>query len=94
MARAMCCDRCGEFFKFDDEKMYDRKYRLLDRSIKGHAMVKGDWAGFVDICDKCYEKLEQFMDNKDFLCPDEYLEHGDGTVVYPNGKVEKVIKED
>ena len=70
MARAMCCDRCGEFFKFDDETYSDRKYKLLDHTKRGSCMLNGDW---VDLCDKCYEKLEQFMDNKDFLYPDETL---------------------
>lgn len=65
MARAMCCDRCGEFFKFDDDTYCGRKYKLLDHTKRGSCMLNGDW---VDLCDKCYEKLEQFMDNKDLLC--------------------------
>ena len=98
MARAMCCDRCGEFFKYDEKVFSNRKYRLIDHDKRNGSMyIDGE---YIDICDKCYEKFKQFMENKDFLYPNEIknavdvLEHGDGTVIYSDGTVEQVIKED
>lgn len=44
------CDRCGTYFDAERERTY-----VLERYIHIYGKVK------CDLCQSCYEKLEQFM---------------------------------
>lgn len=61
MAAASKCDRCGNYY--DENKETIENGRICgNRYITGFKMVNGRWSGkYFDLCDKCIEKLYEFM---------------------------------
>lgn len=61
MAKAICCDRCGEHFKVDKDKRYDIiaiEKASLDPCY-GTIEEK-----YFDLCPDCASKLKKFMEGE------------------------------
>lgn len=59
MAQACACDRCGKFYVIKNaNKTPDRRFVLIDKENNPMQSLRND----LDLCDECYNELEEFMD--------------------------------
>lgn len=53
MAKALKCDRCGNYF---DKKPANRMLDVVNRYDKGRS-----WGSTLDLCSNCYSELREFL---------------------------------
>lgn len=64
MANALKCDRCGNFYTFDDKDSrlsVNKRYKVGGITFMS---TSGDYHSEMDLCSECANKLVRFLKNE------------------------------